>query len=218
MAVAGGLIVRGGRPNLSRRAAIIGGLSLLGLARCSPLSGGYRYKLFVEIEVGGRRYSGSGIREIVREDVWAWPDQSTLRQTTVHGKAFWIEVGALPSLFVLLRAHGDGLSSIWDPSMYLEGAGKRVSLLPNQLPGLVYFDDIDRKTSAVLVKPNELSERYGYGARISAAWVEKTWRLKTSGISKKLPWIRALRYDILNNQTISESPDVYSFNLPDYWA
>jgi hypothetical protein len=155
---------------------LLGGL---GLAGCSPIAGGYRYKIIVEIEVDGRRYVGQGVRETVTRDQIAFPDQGVLEARKTRGEAFWIDIPGKPTLFVILPGYDGAFTSEWNPDLYLTATRyerdgfkhyavvtklKEARLSPGQLPGLVYFKNIADSASGEFLKPADLSKVYGPGA------------------------------------------------------
>jgi hypothetical protein len=65
-----------------------------------------------------------------------------------------------------------------------------VDLAPNSLPKLVYFRDVDDPKSAELVDPYHLDASFGPGVTILRAKAEITGEPITSGIEKRLKWVK----------------------------
>jgi hypothetical protein len=66
-----------------------------------------------------------------------------------------------------------------------------VDLAPNSLPKLVRFRDVDDPKSAELVDPDHLDASFGPGVKILRAKAEITGEPITSGIEKRLRWVKS---------------------------
>jgi hypothetical protein len=66
-----------------------------------------------------------------------------------------------------------------------------VDLAPNALPKLVRFRDADDPKSAELVDPDHLDASFGPGVKILRAKAEITGEPITSGIEKRLKWVKS---------------------------
>lgn len=186
----------------------------------------YRFKIFVEIEVEGRRYSGYGVREAYAQRQWAWPDQGALIVRKTRGEAFWIDVPGYPTLFVTLPASQQA-SWEWNPDTYLTKIrqsrnpiknSSRVEhlpiadLKPENLPELVYFRDISKESSGRYLPPNDITPAYGETAYITRATVERTREPLTRGIESKIPWLRVAALKSTLSGKVTTDPSRFIFN------
>ncbi len=222
------------RRGVSRRAICCGfGPALLGVSGCTLKEEGYRYRLSIEVEVGGRRYVGQGVRELIAREVIGLPNAWTVYHTETLGDAIWIEAPGAPTLFILLRQAIYGTGDAWDPTPFL-GRGKigfyerfvdvpllgpvrgRVAIPLTDLPTIVVFDDVADKSTMRLVLPGEVASVLGSGARIVGAWIERTSDPVTRGIEAKLPCLAPLLADPNVRGRQVTVPGELTFNVPDF--
>ena len=232
------MLAGAGKPSIvslerTRRAAIGAILSAgaCAMTGCSPFAGGYRYK--IEIEIGGRRYFGHGVRETVTREQSAWPDQTSLLTRRTRGEAFWIDVPGSPTLFVLLPGYDGYFFQEWNPDLHLvkteykrdgfkryfiDGKIESATLAPPQLPALLYFKDPMLPASGEVLDPLKLEKLYGAGARVVRASVARTREAMTRGIKEKIPWIidEIRKYNAFSIQY--QHPDRYIFNVKQFYS
>ncbi|ATC25030.1 hypothetical protein [Caulobacter vibrioides] len=224
-----------GSSRWTRRAAI-GAILSAGagaVAACSPFSGGYRFKIEIEIEVGGQRYFGKGVRETVTREQSAWPDQTSLLTRKTRGEAFWIDVPGFPTLFVLLPRYDGSFLQEWNPDLYLvkteyrrdeferysvDKKIDRATLALSQMPALLYFKNFSDPASGEVLAPANIAKVYGSGARVVRASVARTRESVSRGIRRKIPWMgREIRaYSAFDMQV--QSPNRYIFNIRHFYS
>ena len=224
-----------GSSGWTRRAAI-GAILSAGagaVAGCSPFSGGYRFKIEIEIEVGGRRYFGKGVRETVTREQSAWPDQTSLLTRKTRGEAFWIDVPGFPTLFVLLPCYDGYFLQEWNPDLYLvkteyrrDGFKRysvdkkidRATLALSQMPALLYFKNFSDPASGEILAPANIAKIYGSGARVVRASVARTRESLTRGIRDKIPWmgVEIRKYSGFTIQY--QDPKRYIFNIKHFYS
>lgn len=68
-----------------------------------------------------------------------------------------------------------------------------------RLPLMVAFKDIDDPTSVVQVRPDDLSAVFGPGVRLMRATIETTHGAVTTGIEKRLTWLKNQRGSLVKN-------------------
>lgn len=203
------------------------------VAGCSPFSGGYRFKIEIEIEVGGRRYFGKGVRETVTREQSAWPDQTSLLTRKTRGEAFWIDVPGFPTLFVLLPRYDGYFLQEWNPDLYLvkteyrrDGFKRysvdkkidRAALATSQMPALLYFKDPTLPASGEILDALDLDTVYGVGARVIHASVARTRETLTRGIKGKIPWFDYELKKYSRNMVIDSYPGKYIFNVGHFYS
>jgi hypothetical protein len=94
----------------------------------------------------------------------------------------------------------------------LDGLNKlkpRGSLLPQDLPVLVCFGDLNDPTSVTLVDPIDLSKNFGPGVTLKGATIEITDDPMTRGIETRLPWLMSSNFAqyLFVNPTHQPPPD-----------
>jgi hypothetical protein len=170
----------------------------------------FRYRLTIEVSVDGQLKGGSGVIQVTgRPDLV--PGRPLKYTMTFSGEAVEVDLGQRGSLFALLTFR-DGFNAAYLPSKAffstaisadraeqeerfkrlndLVRQGARAELLPDQLPTLVMFKDLNDPRSVAQVPPNDLAAVFGDGVQFTRAVVEMTRDGVTSGIEARLPWLR----------------------------
>jgi hypothetical protein len=190
----------------------------------------YRYRLTLEVEVDGQVRAGSSVVEVKSFASSGWGLQPYYKLQTLTGEATLVDLGKDQVLVALLegvledgrldRRHGRewvgvgptgllsklyGTSLEWfkerSPGMneLTQKRGLR-ELQPNQLPTLLAFRDANDPKSAFVVDPSDLAAAFGSSVRLMKATIEIVDANVTSGIEKKLPWLKATK-GYLNGQS-----------------
>ncbi len=169
----------------------------------------YRYRLTIDVDVGGRTVTGSGVIQVSEPSTPHW-----LRQlgsaAHIKGEAVTVDLGIHGPLFVLLeggRFRGVGAlalgafrSALPQPGFNADEAcailsklNKAAELKKDQLPRLVTFRDPNIRGSAVIIDPDDMEAAFGPGVHFAGARIELTKDAVTSGnVESKLPWLRHL--------------------------
>lgn len=209
-------------PRLGRRAFLWAlAAALAPVAACSLVGSRHRFELTVEVEIEGLRYTGRGVREVVSREVSAFPLSGTNVLADVKGEAFWIDVPGKPTLFVTLKEVEGGWSSDWMPGESISAPGdaafKPVKISPDRAPALVYFENLnDRSTVKAIVGPN-LSDRFGQNAKIIGVSVAKTRAPLSRGIMEKIPWMPDALKAYRRNSLVYSNPSEYIFNVTQFY-
>jgi len=175
----------------------------------------HRYRLTVEIESDGQVRTGSSVIEVrwrrqpVVGDAPPWVSsikgQAPLVDLDKRGVVLAMlapgdDPGAVSADFLALRALGffpnrprsfppdaEGLRRI---ANYRGGA----DLTQGNFPRFVWLSDLDRPDAAVAVDGSDLAAIVGGAARLVAVRIETTSDAVTTGLGRKLPWLR-LKYE-----------------------
>lgn len=210
-------------PELSGRRAVLWTLAaaLTPLAGCGLIGSRHRFRLTVEVEVEGRRYTGSGVREVVSREVSAFPQSGTNVLSDVRGEAFWIDIPGKPTIFVTLKEVEGGWSRYWMPGSSVDAPGEAAfrpsPIPPSRGPALVYFEDINDLSSIRAVRSEVLPDRFGRGARVVGISVAKTRDPLSIGILEKLPWMALELSDYRRRPSIYSRPSKYIFSVTQFY-
>ncbi len=187
--------------------------------------GTLRYRLTLEAEADGQSYTGSGVIE-VRYDIppsWLLPGN---RVAARHkGEAVVVDLGTRGLLFVVLEGEPIRVSGAYSakptsmpvkefnlaPSVgalkeeTVRGLGRlnaRAEIPFSRLPLMVAFKDINDPRSVVLVRPDDLSAVFGPGVRLLRTTIETTHDAVTTGIEKRLPWLKHQRGSLIKDPAL----------------
>ncbi|MEP6784946.1 MAG: hypothetical protein ABI898_04300 [Sphingomonadales bacterium] len=212
------------RNNLTRRSALTAGLGLAGifaLGGCQllGLEWRYRYRLTVEVEAGGKLFTGSSVIEVTRTK------GPTGIGGTSRGEAVAVDLPGGRTLFALLRGDMGGVDwpftmphwafadRLGDTNMVDPAAldklgslrGATVILSPAQYPLLVTFRDVRDPKSVERVDPQALDNSFGPNVRLHRITVSMTDAPITTGIEKRFQWWSAYRRSHFDGtSTVSE--------------
>lgn len=208
----------------------IGGTITALLAACAALYFAYtyyypyvevRYRLTIEAEVGGQRYSGSSVQMAYFRRL---PPILGSRggAAGVRGEAVVVDLGPHGRLFGLLRARdkrgkpgGFGpatvLMKVMLPDMWARGpileVYRRLKSLSGEatvpvdlMPYLVRFKNLNDPNSVEAVDPENLAATYGAGARLIGAAMEITHEPLTKSIDAVLPWLNEYNNKMFDGQ------------------
>jgi hypothetical protein len=179
----------------------------------------YRYRLTLEAEVEGQRFTGQGVIEVHIAKIIQFLGATQNIAQWVVGEAVALDFGSRGILFVLLKNNNTARS---DPAFIaLHALGFR--LLPqnlwelrslsgnaelplSDLPMMVRFRDINDPMTVEQVRPDNFEASFGPGARLIRATIEivpaDTWPLSlisttgepvTRGIEKRLGWLERIK-------------------------
>ena len=126
-----------------------------------------------------------------------------------RGEAVAVDLGQRGMLFCLLARDGQRKASKQEGDLIfaafpgpsrpyidimkqLAATKPKADLPPDILPMLVRFRDINDPKTVERVDPNNLAAAFGQGVRLARASIEITNDPVTTGIEKKLPWLRAV--------------------------
>lgn len=161
-----------------------------------------RYRLTMNVVVGGRRVSGSNVREVrwhQRMEALGSLDTSGYAE---HGDATIVDLGQGRLLVALLCSKGYGFwSAVPAFDRALQGgvafwrkrSGVTVPLLPNEMPLLVTFGDRLNPNSVQEVEPGDLAAVFGAGAKLESITVEIAHARRTLGeVQRVFPWLKTM--------------------------
>lgn len=162
----------------------------------------YRYRMTVEIDVGGKLRAGSSVIQIKVQKQPQWISGVTPEFREAKGEAVFVDLGNGRNVIALL-ARGDAgedidypihiVPDLFEPEGRDRGLPKypthgRRELSRQLLPTLVTFADINDPKSARLVYPAEFEQTFDPSVRLSAAWIEMTEDPVTALLETHLPW------------------------------
>ncbi len=194
---------------MTRRGLIglLAGAAVLTLGGCKkagqPDPNIMRYKMTVEVETPDGPRTGVAVREVeLKEGGGFWFGEGR-SQIKVRGEAVVVDLPDGQTLFALL-ASGNGQVDYAGRdirSLFKQLGGNRIQLWPNPpetnrpiirdpLPMLVTFRDIDDPTSVEKAEPDDLAASLGNGYALKSITVTITDDSVTSGIEKRLGWLR----------------------------
>jgi hypothetical protein len=207
-----------------RRAIAVLGLPLL-LAGCFGNRASFRYKLTLSVETPEGVKSGFSVVELDAGDVTI-PGRGTMSRAT--GEAVYVDLGegARPIVAVMVpyrperggfkwgdgKPDIDGLLRLYgEPAKSEETLIDRIRrlarlrgprmLTADDLPDLVTFADINDPKSVRWVDPHDLPAALGRDVKWNSITIEVTNEPVTTGIEKKLPWLKGLG-TTLNGKTL----------------
>lgn len=219
--------------------AVIFALPVLITACGESVPPGYRYKLKLELDVGGQVYSAFNVVDVLfipKE----FPDKHT--KLAVTGEAVFVDLGpGRRPLIALLTARikpenrpaqarqGWGEATpggtigrafrdepeLSDGDGEIEGgvgvfAGRGPrEIEPSYLPDLVTFEDVNSPKSVMAVDPSDLQATLGPGVSWHKITLEITDEPLTTGIEEKLPWLKTV-YGYLDGKHTSMSNELAS--------
>lgn len=184
----------------------------------------YRYRLTINVERNGVVHSGSSVIELdtVSTGPLGGLDNVPAWETHPRGEAVFVDLGdgmnliallyydsagslqqtsVLPSRVILgdevtrrLGIRFDDLSTLFRGEL-AETTGKTFPVAPAQLPPLIRFRDVNDPITVERVDPADLAGAYGADLAFRGATLEITNDAVTKGISRRLPWLSALKPD-----------------------
>ena len=183
-------------------------VALAGLLYLKYPFGWWRYRMTVTVETPEGIKTGSAVREV---NAHREPDvgENAGAGSYVRGEAVVVDLGARGTLFALLRGQnsvdhaedivfhmfpmpdgpGGGLTreGIW---YYSRLKDAKATLPIDKYPMLVRFKDINDPKTVERVDPNNLAASFGDGVKLVSASIEITSDPVTTGVEKKLGWLR----------------------------
>ena len=207
-----------------RQAIAVLGLPLL-LAGCFGNRASFRYKLALAVDTPEGVKTGYSVVEVDAWDV-SIPARGTMSRA--KGEAVYVDLGegarplvaamgpyrpqkggfrwgeGKPDIDGLLRLYGEPAKSeetLIDRMRRLARMrGPRV-LTASDLPDLVTFADVNEPKSVLRVDPHDLPAALGPEVKWNSITIAITNELVTTGIEKKLPWLKGLA-TTLNGKTV----------------
>jgi len=174
----------------------------------------YRYRMTVEVETPQGLRTGSSIIEVrtIKGIAFPGPEAASL-QVRIRGEAVAVDLPRGQTLFALLSRLNFSDQAARIPEVSLQpdppfrGGGdawrkniealKRIrnsaSVPPNEYPLLVRFRDIHDPKSVEAVDPGDLAASFGKGVKLRRIVIQITEDPVTTGIEKRLGWLRSLR-------------------------
>lgn len=164
-----------------------------------------RYKLTLTVDDNGKRFTGSSVVEVYREDTTKLFSGIGGYGGSFKGEAVVVDLGEKGVLFALLKGkHGvdDPLYifkdafpqyfptkaevTVIDGMRNLKNARPRpkTELSFDKIPMLVRFRDINDPKSVELVDPSDLEKTFGAGVKLVSATLEMTDEGMTGGVEK----------------------------------
>ena len=161
-----------------------------------------RYKLTIDVELGGQVHRGTAVQEWVAESGGEWAGSLQVNTAFVAGEAVVIDLGARGLLFSTMNGLGGfpgmrvSASLSWASGPFIRRAAAAngvASIDPRDLPLLVIFDDLRDPLSIREVDPTNMAASLGDGAVLRAASIEiVSDRLTHGEVERTLPRISAL--------------------------
>jgi hypothetical protein len=180
----------------------------------------YRYRLTLSIEAEGKVHTGSSVIEVVWNGGIPFGDVGPYVESR-RGQATVIDLGKRGAVVAVLVApsHTEGGIAVWPEGTDVVWLASRAfgamretetlplqerlarltrltgrrDLAPDNMPRLIWFSDVADPKTARLIRPADVPNLFGAGARITDAYVEITRDPIVINIDKKLPWYKALR-------------------------
>ncbi len=205
-------------------------VSLYGCFKVTFPSYTNRFRLTMAFNIDGQTYSGSSVIEVL------WAGQLNMGQGPyspyIRGQAVFIDLGQRGAIVAVLYLSGGndravGVESLTrrafstrqHPIAIPEGVPElsrltgRRDLAPDNMPGLIWFSNVEDEKSARVVTVGELPSLFGPTARLDAAFIEITTDPIVIDIDQKLPWYRALAYRQKGHSIISEPGFKLKYNM-----
>ncbi|WP_146198027.1 hypothetical protein [Caulobacter endophyticus] len=217
---------------------------LLGsLTACVGPTFRYRFRLSVNVKIGEKYVTGSGVWERVARNVNAFPNGEMAHLNTL-GDAIEIDLGGNVQLFVCRVGWSYDDERIflnlkgWSPDKYFDrltsiqgdldapGGGKRgalarlrssspITVEATDLPLIVRFIDPTDASSVQVIDPTKLQELIGVPIEFASATVEITRDKVNRYIQKRLPWL-AKNGSAAYLSTTTRYPDRYVAQREDF--
>lgn len=192
----------------------------------------HRYRLTIEIDTPDGLRSGSSVIEVSTRPIpeLLMPLFYASGSSKPKGEAIFIDLGQSRNVVALLAFGTDAqaqhsmaglaFSAFRSPGVNPDNL-KRMSRLKGRadlpgglIPTLVTFDDPADPKSVHVVPLEAFATVFGPGFRFRNAWIEMTHDEVTTGIDRKLPWLKNM------GSTVTTRPGVFTINAPyfkNYW-
>jgi hypothetical protein len=196
---------------LTGKVLLLAALLLVTLYGCFKIvfpSYANRFRLTIAVNIDGQTYTGSSVIEV------RWQDQKILPASvpyapSIRGQAVFIDLGQRGAVVAALntgeRSAGDNSVGVEELAQRafstrthdievpdLPGLTGRRDLAPDNMPRLIWFNNVDDERSAHVFTTKDLPGLFGPTARLDAAFIEITTDPIVVDIDRKLPWYRAL--------------------------
>jgi hypothetical protein len=163
----------------------------------------HRYRLTVSIEIDGQVHTGSSVIEIAYVGQPEIGDVGPFAPPRVRGQAPVVDLGEHGAIVAALLPGGANNRSSSAPYLAMKAYGVtrgydayrtigrqsgRRDLAADNMPLLIWFENLADPIAARVVDPSALSDMLGPTARLAAAYVEITDAPIVIDIDKKLPW------------------------------
>ena len=183
------------------------------LAGCAGPVHSLRYKLALDVETPEGLKTGASVVQLSVRHITAI-DVGGSFPREIRGEAIAVDLGRRGLLFALLSADGNRKKSLqeidfvfaafpregrqaYDEIMRGLAKSKPKTQIPlDILPMLVCFRDIADPKSVERVDPNNLAAAFGPGVTLKRATLGITDQPITTGIEKRLPWLRGMMTNI----------------------
>ena len=179
-------------------------LALYGLYKLSYPTQSWRQNITITVTTPEGEKTGSSVQSVTWTPNPIFKDGAS-EHVNMQGEAVAVEVAPGKFLFALLTGplgpeHMGwvarrlfGAKAADDYAAIRAARGKGPADLPTALiPMLVTFKDINDPKTVERVDPNNLAEAFGQGVRLARASIEITNDPVTTGIEKKIGWLRAV--------------------------
>ena len=188
-------------------------LCLAGCGRSSAES--YRYKLTLAVNTPDGVKRASGVVEVT---FWAVSIPASGIMHKLNGEALYLDLGAGrrplialltsqlqpkygkdvrwsrdagPAINLLTESYGPVLPDLLGGVARISGVRGIRKIVPNDLPDLVTFADVNNPATVIEVDRNDLQATFGAGVSWDEITLESTDEPITTGIVRKLAWIPA---------------------------
>ena len=194
----------------------------------------YRYKLTVEVDTPEGLKSGHSVIEVIKP----WRPGASSR-----GQAVAVDLPGRQTLFVLLRSEqtsdwsDDAMAPAWPPIQRSGDEEKDVAALlraaramgrfqlprvrklgetgeMNHTPYFVRFGDVRDPTTVEKVDPDNMAHSFGEGVEFKGLFVEITDEPVSTGIERRLGWLRRPQANLLD--LTREQEDAFIVNGQGY--
>jgi hypothetical protein len=194
---------------------VVAALMILCLAGCGRSSAeSYRYKLTLAVNTPDGVKRASGVVEVT---FWAVSIPASGIMHKLNGEALYLDLGAGrsplialltsqlhpkygkdvrwsrdagPAINLLTELYGPVLPDLLGGVARISGVRGTRKIAPNDLPDLVTFADVNDPATVIEVGRNDLQATLGAGVSWDEITLESTDEPVTTGIVKKLPWLR----------------------------
>jgi hypothetical protein len=191
----------------------------------------YRYRMTINVAVGGEVRSGSSVIEVsVGKHPKIFPDEAVLSES-VRGEAVFVDLGDNRNVIGLLTAGQYAeipdypsliVPRVFNLNTFTDSGLAQLPLLrgvrhlaKKDWPTLVTVPDPAESKGVTAVEPSQFSQVFGARVAISDVTIELTTDPVTSNIGRRLPWVDAglakglgsVRYGYSNR---------FNVNIPDF--
>jgi hypothetical protein len=187
----------------------------------------YRFRMTVEVDVGGEIRSGSSIIEVRNSKQPQFLPEVGPVAAAARGDAVYVDLGQGRNVVATLTFGATGERPRFEtlvPKVFriaMDDAGlKRLGelrgsreLTGEDIPTLVSFADPNDPNSVRVVGVNEFDQVFGPGVQFKRVYIEMTTDPLTRGIERRLPWVTQMKAQGLG-RSYTWHTGRFTINLP----